>query len=68
MTKQSVKILHGQRYLGNEAVHMLARPSKSELKLAIEIIEHTLDHLYDVPEKALVLEYKMDKRREMAMQ
>jgi hypothetical protein len=33
-------------------VHQLARPSTDELRLAIEIVEHTLEQLYELPEKA----------------
>lgn len=52
MTKQSSDILHEHRFLGNEALHELQQPSPNELKLAIEILEHTLDSLYEIPRKA----------------
>ena len=52
----------GHRYLGNEAVHEFAMPSRDELKLAIEIIEHVLDQLYVIPEKALELRKKAAAR------
>lgn len=51
-TETSADTLHEHRYLGNDAVHQLARPSADELRLAIEIVEHTLDQLYELPEKA----------------
>ena len=52
LTETSADTLHEHRYLGNDAVHQLARPSADELRLAIEIVEHTLDQLYELPEKA----------------
>lgn len=55
LTKPSADTLHEHRYLGNSAVHELARPADLELKLAIEILEHTLDALYEMPEKAAQL-------------
>lgn len=51
LTQTSANTLHQHRYLGNEAVHQLVRPSTDELRLAIEIVEHTLDQLYVLPEK-----------------
>ncbi len=55
LTQSSAQTLHEHRYLGNSAVHELARPSETELKLAIEIVEHTLEQLYELPEKAAEL-------------
>lgn len=52
LTKSSADTLHEHRYLGNSAVHELARPTEIELKLAVEILEHTLDSIYEMPEKA----------------
>lgn len=52
LTKACADHLHEHRFLGNDAVHELAQPSAHELKLAIEIIEHTLEQLYEIPEKA----------------
>jgi hypothetical protein len=45
-------VLHEHRYLGNEAVHELARPTEEVLQLAIEIVEHMFESLYEIPEKA----------------
>lgn len=55
LTKSSADTLHEHRFLGNSAVHELARPADTELKLAVEILEHTLDALYEMPEKAALL-------------
>lgn len=63
LTKGNSEILHEHRYLGNDAVHELDQPSTSELKLAIEIIEHTLENLYEIPEKAAELKFKKSRRK-----
>lgn len=63
LTQKSAETLHEHRYLGNEAVHELVTPSAEELRLALEIIEHTLDQLYEIPEKALELKQKMARRK-----
>ncbi|MGO9120511.1 MAG: DUF4145 domain-containing protein [Desulfomonilaceae bacterium] len=52
LTQESATILHEHRFLGNQAVHELNQPSPDELILAIDIIEHTLDALYEMPDKA----------------
>lgn len=48
LTKPNADALHLHRFLGNEALHELTTPSAEELKLAIEIIEHTLETLYEL--------------------
>jgi hypothetical protein len=63
LTQTSAQTLHQHRYLGNEAAHELARPSAEELGLAIEIIEHTLEHLYEIPERAEALRRTTAKRK-----
>lgn len=63
LTQSSAQTLHEHRYLGNDAVHELARPSEDELRLAIEIIEHTLEQLYELPEKSEELKRAMARRR-----
>jgi len=62
LTKGNSTILHEHRFLGNEAVHQLDQPSRDELVLAIEILEHTLDALYEVPDKAEELKRIKAKR------
>ena len=52
LTKKHADSLHEHRFLGNKAMHELERPNKEKLKLAIEIIEHTLENLYEIPNKA----------------
>ncbi len=63
LTKAHSDVLHEHRYLGNEAVHQLAKPSSDELTLAIEIIEHIFNSVYEIPRKALDLKSKRTKRR-----
>jgi len=48
--------------LGNEAIHELNQPSTDELILAIDIMEHTLDALYELPDKAEELRRMKAKR------
>jgi len=52
ITKRHSDVLHELRFLGNYAVHELKQPSSTELQLAIEIIEHTIESLYEIEEKA----------------
>ena len=62
LTESHADILHEHRYLGNEAVHELSSPSRDELRLAIEIMEHALDGLYELPDKAEQLRYRKARR------
>ena len=56
-------MLHQHRYLGNEAVHELKAPSSDELRLAIEIIEHVVEQLYEIPQKAVALKRTIAERK-----
>jgi hypothetical protein len=60
-------ILHELRFLGNEAVHQLDRPSTKELTLAIDIIHHILDALYEIPKKAETLRDNKSRRKKKPM-
>lgn len=62
LTKPHAETLHEHRFLGNEALHSLNQPSKEELKIAIEIVEHTLEALYELKEKVDDLKFKKQKR------
>lgn len=62
LTLKSSEILHEHRFLGNEAVHELHQPSSEELTLAIEIIEHTIESLYEIPKKAISLKEAKQSR------
>jgi hypothetical protein len=54
--------LHSVRFLGNGAVHELSMPRKSELALAIEVVEDILNILYSLNYKSDRL-YKMIEKR-----
>lgn len=58
ITKQNSDSLHELRFLGNKAVHELESPSKSDLILALDIIEHLLIDIYELPYKANKLRSK----------
>jgi hypothetical protein len=64
LTKQHAEVLHEHRLLGNEALHSLNPPTRKELKIAIEIIEHTLVNIYELSEKRSDLRYIKQKRIE----
>jgi len=57
------KILHGHRYLGNEALHDLQRPSTDELEVAIDIVEHILLGIYELPQKGKDFDLYTSKRK-----
>ncbi len=63
LTQKYAAILHEHRFLGNEAVHELSQPTHNELNLAMEIVEHILDALYEMPDKAALLHRIRAKRR-----
>lgn len=58
LTKENAEILHEHRLLGNTAIHDLNTPSITELHLALEILEHVFDNLYEIPVKANQLKIK----------
>lgn len=62
LTEKQASMLHEHRFLGNDAVHQLSQPSITELSLAIEIIEHIFDSIYEIPEKANELRVKRQVR------
>jgi hypothetical protein len=64
LTGTKAKLLHTHRFLGNDALHDLDMPSIDELKLAIQIIEHVLEELYSMEDKAFEIEWRRKKRKE----
>jgi len=62
LTERNTSILHEHRFLGNDAVHELAQPSRDELALAIEIVEHTFESLFEIPTKGDELKEKRARR------
>ncbi len=63
LTKNNAEILHEHRFLGNEALHELVQPSMAELKLAIEIVEHVLESIFEIVSKAKELRERKVKRK-----
>lgn len=62
LTQKNATILHEHRFLGNEAIHKLSQPTPDELTIAMEIVEHILDALYEMPDKAEELQRIRAKR------
>lgn len=52
LTQPEARALHQHRYLGNSALHELEIPSSETLNIAITIIEHAMDTLYNIPAQA----------------
>lgn len=46
------KLLHAIRFLGNDAAHEIKEPKESELRVALEIIEHILNSVFILEKKA----------------
>jgi hypothetical protein len=63
LSEAHAKTLHEFRFLGNDAVHKLATPPHDELRRAIEIMEHLLEHVYEIPHKSLQLEESRQARK-----
>ncbi len=62
ITVSHAAAFHQCRFLGNEAVHELERPYPEELKLALEIIENTLESVFEVPEKISEVDHLKNHR------
>jgi hypothetical protein len=54
--------LHGFRFLGNNALHRLSKPSKADLHLALNVIEDLLNVVYDLDYHAQRLFKRAAKR------
>ena len=68
LSSHNARFLHEHRFLGNNSVHLNFEPTKEELKIAIEIIEHIIETIYELPEKAEELEsirLKKTKKKEV---
>jgi hypothetical protein len=64
LTETQAEQLHEHRCMGNDALHALKQPSTDELLLGIEIIEHTLRSLYEIPHKGNLLRASKKKQIE----
>jgi len=63
LTTRDSDVLHNLRFIGNDALHGLTVPSKAELKLAFNIVEHTIESLYEIEHKANNLKTKITERK-----
>ncbi len=52
LTKDGADILHKIRALGNQAAHSVKVHSSTELKLAMDVVEHLLQAVYILPHHA----------------
>ena len=48
---KTAESLQTHRFIGNRALHQLETPSKEELSILIDILEHVLSELFEIPEK-----------------
>ena len=48
LSQRHATVLHEHRFLGNDALHSMEKPEASQLKAAIEVIEHTFENIYDL--------------------
>lgn len=62
LTKQHTEVLHQHRLIGNKALHELQIPTREELVIAIKIIEHTLENIYELQEKFEELKFLRENR------
>jgi Domain of unknown function (DUF4145) len=63
ITRANADVLHELRFLGNEALHELTAPSLDELRLAITIVENTIDNLYELKHKGGLLKEESARRK-----
>lgn len=52
LTKKNSVILQDLRFIGNRALHELKLPTEEELKIGLEIIEITLNSIYQIESKS----------------
>ena len=63
VTQQYESILHKLRFLGNEALHELQKPTQEEIDAALDIIEHIIESLYEILGKAdIIKKWKNNKK------
>ena len=59
INNQEFNALHELRFLGNDAVHQLEIPTVSDIGNALDIIEHLIEDIYEIPLKSR----KLNNRR-----
>ncbi|MEX0712559.1 MAG: DUF4145 domain-containing protein, partial [Pirellulales bacterium] len=55
ISSQQAATLHQIRFLGNDAAHELYQPSARNVSMALDIVEHLLEQVYEQPAKAKAL-------------
>ncbi len=63
VTAEQASAMHTQRFLGNEAVHQLSKPTEMEFNAALDIIEAILTSIYILPKRKALQESKARKRK-----
>jgi len=58
LSRNHATILQEHRFLGNEALHELKSPNPDDLKAAIEIVEHTLENIYELQDKMEQIQFR----------
>lgn len=60
------KRLHAIRFLGNDAAHEIKEPKETDLRVALDIIEHLLNSVYILEKKAKSLETVIETYEEFS--
>jgi hypothetical protein len=55
ISSQQAETLHQIRFLGNDAAHELDQPNGRHVSLAMDVIEHLLEQVYEQPAKTKAL-------------
>ena len=63
ITPEGAEILHGVRYMGNDAAHEVRRHKEVELVVAFDVVEYLLTGVYLLPARAEKLPKKGTQRR-----
>lgn len=58
------KLLHAIRFLGNDAAHEIREPKETELRVALDIVEHLLNSVFILEKKAKKLEMIIESYEE----
>lgn len=48
LSERHAQVLHGHRFLGNDAVHDFRAGDREALRAAIEVLEHTFENLFEL--------------------
>jgi hypothetical protein len=64
ISKTQAATLHQIRFLGNDSAHELYQPTLEELNVALDIVEHLLEQVYEQPTKSKLLALRKRPGRE----